>query len=70
MSISLKNKDMVIVHRYLTGKIDREEMAKQLHRTRTNAYYYIGRCAHYWLKKGILKFKRVSDDRELGGTDL
>ncbi len=70
MSISLKNKDMVIVYRYLTGKIDREEMTKQLHRTRTNTYYYIGRATHYWLKKGVLKFKRISDDRELGGTDL
>jgi uncharacterized protein YehS (DUF1456 family) len=70
MSLNLKNKDLVVIYSYLKGQITREEMAIRLKRTRTNTYYYIGMAVHYWLKKGVLRFKRIADDSELGGRDI
>lgn len=68
--MTLKNKELVLIYQYLTNKIDRGELADKLNRTRTNTYYYIGRAVSFWLKKGILKFKKIKHTDELGGRDL
>lgn len=67
---NFKNKDLVLIYYYLTNQIDRAELVAGLGRTRTNTYYYVGRAVSYWLKKGVLKFKKIKDTDELGGRDI
>ncbi len=69
-NIQMKNKDLVLIYKYLKGRITRYQLADDLGRTRTNTYYYIGRAAAYWLRKGILRFRTVKDDKDLGGWDV
>lgn len=68
--MTLKNKELTLIYSYLINKIDRSELVDGLGRTRTNTYYYVGRAVTYWLKRGILKFKKIKDTTELGGRDL
>ncbi len=62
----MSDEELTTIYSYLRDDISRRQLTQQLQRTRTNTYYYVGRACHYWIKKGILRFKRVKDTAELG----
>lgn len=66
----LKNEELILVYNYLHQKIDGPELAVGLGHSRTNLYYYIGRAVHFWLKIGVLRFRRIKNTNELGGKDI
>lgn len=65
----LTNDELASIYDYLNGQISQAQLSKEIGRTRTNTYYYIGRAVQYWLKVGVLKFTKVSDPNDLGGKD-
>lgn len=67
---SLKNKDLVLIYQYLHQQIDTRELMTGINRSRTNVYYYIGRAVAFWLKTGVIQFKKISNKKQLGGRDL
>jgi hypothetical protein len=66
----LKNKELQLIYLYLVNKLTRAELSDQLGRTRTNTYYYVGRAAHYWIRIGVLKLRKIKGSEELGGKDI
>lgn len=66
----LTNAQLLAVYQCLKGDISHTELAQALGKTRTNAYYYIGRAAAYWLRTGVLKFKAKLTAADLGGADI
>lgn len=66
----MKNKELVSIYNYLTNRLTRPELTAKLGRTRTNTYYYIGRATHYWIRRGILRFRKINSSQELGGNDV
>lgn len=66
----LTNDELASIYDYLNGFITQAEMARELGKTRTNTYYYIGRAVDYWLRTGVLKFEKIEDTKELGGSDV
>lgn len=66
----LTNDELASIYDYLRGDISQVELAKEIRRSRTNTYYYIGRAVHYWLKTGVLRFNNVRSAEDLGGDDV
>lgn len=64
------NDELASIYDYLNGQISQAQMAKEIGRTRTNSYYYVGRAVQYWLKQGTLRFTKVSAQEDLGGKDI
>lgn len=66
----LKNSELQIIYDHIKNRDSPTELSEALNRTRTNTYYYIGRAVHYWIKTGVLRFKKVNlEPSELGGQD-
>lgn len=66
----LTNDELASIYDYLQGQISQAQLARELNRTRTNTYYYIGRAVDYWLSIGVTKFVNIKDVKELGGIDV
>jgi len=66
----LTNDELASIYDYMKGNIDQKQLEKEMHRARTNTYYYIGRAVHYWLNKGIIRFNPIHSQEDLGGSDL
>jgi hypothetical protein len=66
--VALTNDELASIYDYLQGNISQQQLSKELKRTRTNTYYYIGRAVHYWLSIGVVQFNNVTSQEELGGS--
>lgn len=66
----LTNDELASIYDYLNGHITQGQLAKELGRTRTNTYYYIGRAVDYWLRVGVVSFVDIKEPKELGGVDV
>lgn len=66
--VAISNAEMAEIYAFLRGDISRRQLTLRINRTRTNTYYYIGRAVEHWIKTGVLRFKRVKDMSDLGGT--
>lgn len=66
----LTNDELASIYDYLNGQITQAQLCKEVRRARTNTYYYVGRAAHYWIERGVLEFKPISEPEELGGADV
>jgi hypothetical protein len=66
----LTNDELASIYDFLNGHITQVQLAKELKRSRTNTYYYIGRAVDYWLKTGVVKFDQVNKPEDLGGIDV
>lgn len=67
---NLTNDELASIYDYLNGQITQAQLSKEIGRTRTNTYYYLGRAVQYWLGNGTLKFSKVTTPEELGGRDI
>lgn len=65
----LNNDELASIYDYLMGNINQVQLAKEVKRIRTNTYYYIGRACAYWLKIGILRFRKIEKQEDLGGEN-
>lgn len=66
--VALTNDELASIYDYLQGNISQQQLSKELRRSRTNTYYYIGRALRYWLSVGVVVFNNVTSQEELGGT--
>lgn len=64
------NDELASIYDYLNGQITQAQMAREVGRTRTNAYYYVGRAVQYWIKNGTLRFVKITEPEDLGGKDV
>jgi hypothetical protein len=69
-STQLTNDELASIYDYLQGQITQAELCREVQRARTNTYYYVGRAMHYWLERGVLEFKPIDQQEELGGADV
>ncbi len=67
LNIKMTNDELVSIYDYLMGHISQAQLAKEIKRTRTNTYYYIGRAADYWIQNGVLSFSTIRKPEDLGG---
>lgn len=66
----MTNDELVSIYDYLMGHISQAQLAKEMKRSRTNTYYYIGRAADYWIQTGVLKFTTIRKPEDLGGKPI
>lgn len=64
------NDELASIFDYLQGHITQAKLSREIGRTRTNTYYYVGRAVQYWLGRGTLKFDGVLRPEDLGGKDI
>lgn len=64
------NEELASIYDYLAGNISQAQLAREIGKTRTNTYYYIGRAVQYWVKHGVLRFTAVEKPEDLGGKDI
>lgn len=67
--IALTNDELASIYDYLNGNITQKQLGKELRRSRTNTYYYVGRAVDYWLQMGLLRFANITKQEELGGKE-
>lgn len=63
------NDELASIFDYLNGHITQAQLSREIKRSRTNTYYYIGRAVQYWVTQGILKFENVKRPEDLGGKE-
>lgn len=64
------NDELASIYDYLNGQISQAQLSREVGRSRTNTYYYIGRAVQYWIRKGVIKFNNVTKPEDLGGKDV
>lgn len=64
------NDELASIYDYLHGHISQAQLAREVKRTRTNIYYYIGRAMEYWVERGVLTFATIKKPEDLGGNDI
>lgn len=64
------NDELASIYDYLNGNISQAQLSREIGRTRTNTYYYIGRAVQYWVRQGTLRFTKVTSAEDLGGKDV
>lgn len=61
------NDELASFYDYLQGNITQTQLTQEVKRARTNTYYYLGRAMDYWIKTGVLQFRDIATQEDLGG---
>ncbi len=64
------NDELASIYDYVQGNITQAQLTREVKRTRTNTYYYLGRAMDYWLRNGVLQFTAIEKQEDLGGSDM
>lgn len=68
--VNLTNDELASYYDYLQGNINQLQLTREVHKTRTNTYYYLGRACEHFLQIGVLRFNPIQDQSELGGMEV